>query len=166
MAVRLPNKHPLDINKRVAVGVSIPFNGKGTTFNNLLYTASAGGTSLGPNDANESPTYSTGNSVFNSTYTTVDQIKSNIINYVLTNKGERVLNPNFGSNLRKFIFENITESNLRALEIKLTNDIKNNFPSVDVISITLSPAYEDNAIQLDIVYSIYGSEAQNIKIVL
>ena len=166
MAVRLPNKHPLDINKRVAIGVSIPFNGKGTTFDNRIYTASAGDTTLPSNINNQTPTYSTGNSVFNSTYTTVDQIKSNIINYVLTNKGERVLNPNFGSNLRKFIFENITESNLRALEIKLTNDIKNNFPSVDVTSITLSSAYEDNAIQLDIVYSIYGSGAQNIKIVL
>jgi len=165
MAIRLPNKHPLDINKRVAVGVSIPFNGKGTTFNNLLYTASIGETTFTPNEEQFSPIYSTGNSVFNSTYTTVDQIKSNIINYVLTNKGERVLNPNFGSNLRKFIFENITESNLRALEIKLTNDIRDNFPSVNVISITLTPAYEDNAIQLDIVYSIYGSEAQNITII-
>jgi phage baseplate assembly protein W len=164
MAIRLPNKHPLDINKRVAVGVSIPFNGKGTSFNNLLYTASIGETTFSPSEDQFSPTYSTGNSVFNSTYTTVDQIKSNIINYVLTNKGERVLNPNFGSNLRKFIFENITESNLRALEIKLTNDIRDNFPSVNVTSITLTPAYEDNAIQLDIVYSIYGSEAQNIQI--
>jgi len=157
MAVRLPNKHPLDINKRVAVGVSIPFNGKGTTFDNLLYTGSAGSDNL-------SPTYSTGNSVFNSTYTTVDQIKSNMINYILTNKGERVLNPNFGSNLRAFIFENITESNLRALEIKLNNDITSNFPSVNIISITLTPLYEQNAIQLDIVYSIYGSGAQNIQI--
>lgn len=164
MAIRLPNKHPLDINKRVAVGVSIPFNGKGTTFDNRIYTASAGDTVLPPEVVNQSPIFSTGNSVFNSTYTTVDQIKSNIINYVLTNKGERVLNPNFGSNLRKFIFENITESNLRALEIKLTNDIRDNFPSVNVSSITLTPAYEDNAVQLDIVYSIYGSGTQNIQI--
>ena len=164
MAIRLPNKHPLDINKRVAVGVSIPFNGVGTSFNNRIYTASAGDTTIPPGTSNESPTYSTGNSVFNSTYTTVDQVKSNMINYILTNKGERVLNPNFGSNLRAFIFENITESNLRALEIKLTNDIKSNFPSVNIISIILTPAYESNAIQLDIVYSIYGSTAQNIQI--
>jgi len=159
MAIRLPNKHPLDINKRVAVGVSIPFNGTGTSTDNLLFTAGD------PRfTENLSPIYSTGNSIFNSTYTTTEQIKSNIINYVLTNKGERVLNPNFGSNLRAFIFENITESNLRALEMKLTSDIKDNFPSVNVISLTLTPAYEENAIQLDIVYSIYGNEAQNIQI--
>ena len=165
MAIRLPNQHPLDINKRVAVGISIPFNGKGTTFDNFLYTSSADNPSLPAGTDLQTPTYSTGNSVFNSTYTTVDQIKSNMINYVLTNKGERVLNPNFGSNLRAFIFENITESNLRALEIKLINDIKNNFPSVNVTSITLTPAYETNAIQLDIVYSIYGSSTQNIQII-
>jgi len=159
MAIRLPNKHPLDINKRVAVGVSIPFNGTGTSTDNILISASSK-----PNVENISPTYSTGNSIFNSTYTTTEQIKSNIINYILTNKGERVLNPNFGSNLRAFIFENITESNLRALEIKLTSDIKDNFPSVNVISLTLTPAYEANTIQLDIVYSIYGNEAQNIQI--
>ena len=45
--------------------------------------------------------------VFNSTYTTKDQIKSNLINYFLTNKGERIMQPNFGSNLRAFVFEQL-----------------------------------------------------------
>ncbi len=141
--------------------MSIPFNGVSTSTGNTLISSSSDPRFT----ENLSPTYSTGNSIFNSTYTTTEQIKSNIINYVLTNKGERVLNPNFGSNLRAFIFENMTESNLIALEIKLTNDIKDNFPSVNIISLTLTPAYEANTIQLDIVYSIYGNEAQNIQII-
>jgi phage baseplate assembly protein W len=153
MAIRIPNQHPLDINKRVAVGVSIPFNGISTNPNNSLFSGST-----------FPPPAPQGNSVFNSTYTTIDQIKSNVINYILTNKGERVLNPNFGSNLRNFIFENLTETNLRTLEIKLSNDISSNFPSVNVQSVILTPAYESNAVQLDITYSIYGSEAQNIQI--
>jgi hypothetical protein len=53
MAIRIPNQHPLDINKRVAVGIAIPFNGTGTSTNNLLFTGSAGSRNL-------SPTYSTG----------------------------------------------------------------------------------------------------------
>ena len=153
MAIRLPNQHPLDINKRVAVGISIPFNGIATSPNNTLFSGST-----------FPPPAPLGNSVFNSTYTTDAQIRSNMINYVLTNKGERILNPNFGSNLRNFIFENTTESNLRALEIKLTNDIKSNFPSVNITSLTLTPAYKENAIQLNIIYSIYGGNAQNIQI--
>ena len=55
-------------------------------------------------------------------------------------------------------------SNKMILTESVLNDIKNNFPSVNIISIILTPTYESNAIQLDIVYSIYGSTAQNIQI--
>jgi hypothetical protein len=46
--------------------------------------------------------------VFNSTYTTQDALKSNLINFLLTNKGERFLNPNFGADLRALLFEQMT----------------------------------------------------------
>ena len=35
-----------------------------------------------------------GNAVFVPTYQTRDQIKANLVNYLLTNRGERVFNPN------------------------------------------------------------------------
>ena len=133
MAIRIANKNPLEVSKRTAIGVSIPFNAT---------------------------------DVFNSTYTTVDQVKSNLINYLLTNVGERVLNPNFGSNLRAFLFEGITESNLRSLEIKLTNDIQNYFPNVTIELLTLTPSYEENSIQLDINLSVYNGNTQTIHILL
>jgi phage baseplate assembly protein W len=134
MAYRIPNKHPLDLNQRVAVGVSIPFSNQ--------------------------------YSVFNLTYTTLDQIKSNIINYILTNTGERVLNPNFGANIRAQLFEQINPNTLNALEIKLTNDIKTYFPSVRINQLTLTPVYEENAIQLFIDYSVLNNDAQTINIIL
>ena len=133
MAIRVINKSALEINKRVAIGVAIPFNST---------------------------------DVFKLNYTTVDQMKSNIINFILTNKGERVLNPNFGSNLRKFLFEGINDSNLQALEIKLTNDIQNNFPNVTIDSLTLTPLYNDKAIQLSLSLSIYNGDIQTIQILL
>ena len=104
--------------------------------------------------------------VFRSTYTTVDQVKSNIINYLLTNTGERVLNPNFGSNLRAYLFEGITEANLRALEIKLTNDIQNYFPNVTINQLTFTPSYEENAISLDFNLSVYNGTPQTVQIIL
>ena len=39
-----------------------------------------------------------GDAVFKPTYQTKDQIQANLINYLLTNKSERVFNPNFGAN--------------------------------------------------------------------
>ena len=48
--------------------------------------------------------------VFQSTYLTKDAIKNNLINYFLTNQTERYLNPNFGGNLRKYLFEQINSN--------------------------------------------------------
>ena len=45
--------------------------------------------------------------VFKPNYTTAAAIKNNLINYFLTNPGERYLNP-IGGGLRAFIFEQIT----------------------------------------------------------
>ena len=159
MAIRIPNKHPLDVNKRVAVGVAIPFNGTGTSAGNLLFADKNNSTNL-------SPIYSTGNSIFTSTYTTVEQIRYNIINFILTNKNERVLNPNFGGNLRAFLFSNITNDNLQALELKLSNDIQNNFPSVNLNNLTLTPYYDENIVKLDMEFTVYNGTSQNIQILL
>ena len=45
--------------------------------------------------------------VFTPNYTTKEAIKNNLINYFLTNPGERPGNPTFGGGLRNFIFTNI-----------------------------------------------------------
>ena len=45
--------------------------------------------------------------VFAPNYSSTDAIKNNLINFLLTNQDERYLNPNFGGNLRAFIFEQI-----------------------------------------------------------
>ena len=50
--------------------------------------------------------------VFKSNYTTKEAIKSSLINYFLTNPGERYMNPTFGGGLRDFIFEQISDDNM------------------------------------------------------
>ena len=47
-----------------------------------------------------------GTAVFNPSYATKVQIKSNLLNLILTNPGERFMNPKFGIGIRKFLFEN------------------------------------------------------------
>jgi phage baseplate assembly protein W len=133
MAYRIPNKNPIDVGSRVAIGVSLPFN---------------------------TP------QVFTQTYTTQEQIKSNIINYILTDRGERVFNPTFGSNIRASIFENITPNLLQNLQITLQDDLKINFPSVNFSKIEITPDYDMNTINIAIYYSVYNNPITEINITL
>ncbi len=56
-----------------------------------------------------------GPAVFKSNYQTKDSIKYNLINFFLTNPGERPLNPTFGGGIRNFIFEQIYNDNIEFL---------------------------------------------------
>jgi phage baseplate assembly protein W len=90
--------------------------------------------------------------VFKSTYTTKDQIKSNLINLLLTDIGERVMNPTFGCNLRRFLFEGINENNIENLKNNLLNSISIFIPEITIIEIAITPNTDYNLIDLSINY--------------
>lgn len=43
--------------------------------------------------------------LFDKNYLSIDQAVANVKNLILTVKGERVMHPNFGTNIRRFLFE-------------------------------------------------------------
>ena len=96
--------------------------------------------------------------VFKSTYTTKDQIKSNLVNLLLTDVGERVMNPTFGCDLKRFIFEGITESNINNLKESLANSIAVFVPEVSVTDIIIVPNTDFNTIDLTINYILRISQ--------
>jgi phage baseplate assembly protein W len=117
--------NPLDLQKNIAIGVSLPFNGPG---------------------------------VFNSTFTTKDQIKSNLVNLLLTDAGERVMNPAFGTLLRKFLFEGITDNNIENLKISLSNSISIYIPEITIQSIDVASNNDYNLIDLSVNYIVNISQ--------
>jgi phage baseplate assembly protein W len=130
MAYRIENNNPLDLDYKLAVGVSVPFVGS----------------IISGSDA-----------VFSSTYTTTEQLRSDIINYILTNKNERVLNPNYGSDLRRFVFQNITGINLNNLKLQIIDGLKVNFPQVITNDVIITPDHDINSINIVIDYSFAGN---------
>jgi phage baseplate assembly protein W len=95
---------------------------------------------------------------FNSTYSTQDQIKSNFINLLLTNKGERLYNPQFGADLKRVLFEGVvgeTETVIRSL---ITTNTAVFVPEITINNITFSsptsPQAQNNTISVTIIYTI------------
>jgi len=103
-------------------------------------------------------------SVFNQTFTTADQTKSNLINYLLTNKGERILNPLYGGNLRTLLFEQISTETLEGVQKRLLDDINTYFPYVDVKQLIITPSEDTNIITIFIQYAVLNLDNEVIEI--
>ena len=68
--------------------------------------------------------------VFQLTYSSAAALKNNMINYLLTEPGERWDNPTFGGGLRKYLFEQISNGNLESIQDDLSSRIAQTFPQV------------------------------------
>jgi len=99
--------------------------------------------------------------VFTINYTTKDQIRSNLTNYLLTNKGERVFNPEFGADLRKLLFDQLSDFT-DAKDILLRN-LGIYFPMIKVNALDFSPDYARNLLNIKLNYSI-NNNADSILI--
>jgi phage baseplate assembly protein W len=98
-----------------------------------------------------------GPSVFTSNYLTSDAIKNNLINYFLTNPGERPLNPTFGGGLRSFIFQQISENSLDGLKENVSLKLETYFPNVIINSLDVLKRDDENSVVVQLKYSIANS---------
>ena len=98
-----------------------------------------------------------GPSVFTPNYLTSDAIKNNLINYFLTNPGERPLNPTFGGGLRSFIFQQISENSLDGLKENVSLKLETYFPNVIINSLDVLKKDDENAVVVQFKYSIANS---------
>jgi len=106
--------------------------------------------------------YNNKTSIFNSTVTTKDQIKSNIINYVLTNKGERLYDPNFGGDIRRAIFEANDDETFDTLATRLEDEILLYVPNIILQSIIIKRDPDNNLVNIIINYQLNQQNQQVI----
>ena len=94
--------------------------------------------------------------VFNSVFSTKDQLKYNLINLLLTAKGERVENPNFGTTLRAQLFEQITETTFSNIEDSIRESVQVYIPDIEIVSVNVyqDPNYNINSIVVNVSYRI------------
>lgn len=86
---------------------------------------------------------------FSPTIYTVDQVKANLKNLILTNKGERLMQPDFGCDIYSLLFENIDINELVSLvKIKISDSVKKWLPQIKIkkINVNLDPRLIDQNI--------------------
>ena len=95
--------------------------------------------------------------VFTSNYQTKDAIKNNIVNFFLTNPGERPDNPSFGGGLRRFVFEQLSDDNIDLIEEDLTTKLSEQFPDVVVGQVQINSLPDENTLQISLTYQVVNT---------
>jgi phage baseplate assembly protein W len=96
--------------------------------------------------------------VFNTVYSTKDQTKYNLINFLLTDPRERPFNPNFGAGLRSFLFEQLETNTTDDLQTMLISQIESNFPNVNIVSLVVTSDINIGAINIEFSYNIRNTK--------
>ena len=99
--------------------------------------------------------------IFTVNYTTLTQAKNNLVNLVLTKKGERLMNPEFGCDIWKLLFEQIDGSLLEnRIETSITNAVSEWLPYLNIDQIIFdydNVDIDNNKIILDIKFSLVSN---------
>ena len=106
---------------------------------------------------------------FATTDTTLDAVKQDVRLLLMTQRGERLFQPTLGMNIRRFLFEQITDNTV----IEIENDIVETFnrwlPFVVLNDIEVDLKDQDmNKIKINIQFNIVNtpSELQSVGVVL
>ena len=101
-----------------------------------------------------------GPGVFNTNYTTKDQTKSNLINLVLTEPGERIYKPFFGVGLNSLLFEQNIDKDILQLRIEeaISQDEKLSQITISDIIINRDPNTNTVNVSIEYISNLNGSQ--------
>jgi phage baseplate assembly protein W len=100
--------------------------------------------------------------VFTSVYTTKDQTKYNLINFLLTDRRERPFNPNFGAGIRSYLFEQIENNTLDDIQLAITSKIETYFTNVKIKELSVSGDINNSTINIVFSYVLVNTSENDI----
>ena len=101
---------------------------------------------------------------FPTTKTIKEQASSNLKNLILTNKGERVGQPKFGTNLTSILFEPITPDTGDRIESSINEAVSRWLPYITIVNtFTSVPKTNPNMVMIQIEFSIKVDDPSSIN---
>ena len=100
------------------------------------------------------------NGIFSVNYTTLEQAKDNLRNLILTKKGERLMQPDFGCDIWKLLFEPLSTDIEQIIENSIVSAVSYWLPYLNVETIIFDYDEKDidkNTIALEITFSLLSN---------
>jgi len=91
-------------------------------------------------------------------------IKQAIVNLLLTNKGERLMNPEYGSNIRSYLFEPLDYATASQITTNIRYSIDRWEPRISVSTLKAYPNFDDNGFDVEMTYSVRGTDTPPVTV--
>ena len=156
--------NPLDFERDIAIGLTLPLTNDASAERRYGFeTLIPSGSTSGQMPHNSSIKGQDGGD-FHQSYTTVEQTKSNLINLVLTNRGERPMHPEFGCDVWKTLFENNTQDVRERLENLIKHQVAVWLPYVDLKSVKVEQTTtNENRMNIKIDWSLFKGNSMDLQ---
>lgn len=92
--------------------------------------------------------------LFSLSYTTEEQAVSNLKNLLLTRKGERPFQPEFGSDVYTLLFENMDINLSTQMDIQLRDDIAFWLPYIVIDDLIIEPNFDRNYVGIELKFRV------------
>ncbi len=110
------------------------------------------------------------NGAFAVNFTSINQAKSNLQNLILTRKGERLMQPEFGCDIWKIIFEPIVEGDIESkIEQSILDAVNTWLPYLNIDTILFDYDENDidaNRLQLEIQFSLKSNSNVRASVII
>jgi phage baseplate assembly protein W len=87
-----------------------------------------------------------------------EAVKESLKNLLLTDRGERLFQPQLGSDIRSTLFDNNTPATLTILKQLVIDTINNYEPRVTVIDVSVTSDYDENRVAITIYFYLRNKE--------
>jgi phage baseplate assembly protein W len=97
------------------------------------------------------------NGFFEQAFLSFDQAKSNLKNLLLTKKGERIMQPEFGTGLQSLLFEQIDDNLESRIQETITKNVNYWLPYINIESIDVEMTNElkdQNRVNLSLEFTV------------
>lgn len=85
-------------------------------------------------------------------------VKESIKNLIMTNRGERLFQPEVGCDIRRLLFDNFTPDRLIIAKELIRTTLKNYEPRAGLIGVDVISGIDDNSISITITFNIINRE--------
>lgn len=99
--------------------------------------------------------------------TDFEAVRSSIRNLILTDKYERLLDPNIGSNIRRALFDPMDGTTAKVIQDYIRETISNYEPRATLQDVIVIPDYDNNTYTVTIYFSVtFSEEIQTVEFFL